>query len=108
MKTFQEVLESKNGFDASGIGNPHLWLWELGKHVKVYYPVVRKQNNYLLNADVITKDEGEFIKITFQTPKAKEFAIKNHLKPNNTIITINGLKPFITALNQTDLTLFQF
>jgi hypothetical protein len=36
--TFQDVLDTKKCFDASGIDNPNDYLWYL--HKGVYYPIV--------------------------------------------------------------------
>ena len=38
MLTFFQVLKRKYVFDASGIDNPHEWLWDRDYNINIYYP----------------------------------------------------------------------
>jgi len=40
--TFQDVLDSHCGFDASGIDNPNEWLWCKSGTNNIFYPSSKK------------------------------------------------------------------
>ena len=71
MLTFSKVLKLKVTFDASGIDNPHEWMWGKQGIASVYYPVEQ-----IPNINVSIKNES--VNVTIDRTGEISGRITNH------------------------------